>query len=377
LCETATVPRRSNKPQNSEPPETRARGSVSLKQLAGLLNLSPTTLSLVLNNSAGSESIPQDTKDRIFAAARALNYRPNFVARSLRSQRTYSVGVLIPELSDGYSAMVLTGIEDYLLSAGYMYLVASHRHIDKLIAEYPRMLHDRCVEGLIAVDTPYNDSLALPVVSVSGMKPIRGVTNIVLNHDRAAALGIEHLVSLGHKKIAFVKGQNFSSDTQLRWDAMMKAAKQYGVSPSAKLQVQMKGETPSPEVGYEAARKLLQGGEEFTALFAFNDVSAIGAIRAFREAGKSVPENVSVVGIDDIYEAAYHIPALTTIRQPLKKMGMLAAQTLVQRITGGQDESLEKLEVEPELVVRESTGVAKTSHAVHYRAQHSRGTAAH
>jgi LacI family transcriptional regulator len=158
---------------------------------------------------------------------------------------------------------------------------------------------------------------------------------------------------------------------------MMKAAKHYGVAPTPKLQVQMKGSTPSPEVGYEAARKLLQGGEEFTALFAFNDVSAIGAIRAFREAGKSVPEDMSVVGIDDIYEAAYHIPALTTIRQPLKKMGMLAAETLVQRITGAQDESVEKLEVEPELVVRESTSEAKTSHAIHSRAQHSRGTAAH
>ena len=371
------MPRRPNKPKVSEPQENRGRAAVSLKQLAGLLNLSPTTLSLVLNNSAGSESIPQDTKDRIFEAARALNYRPNFVARSLRSQRTYSVGVLIPELSDGYSAMVLTGIEDYLLSAGYMYLVASHRHVAKLISEYPRMLYDRCVEGIIAVDTPYDDTLALPVVSLSGMKRVAGVTNIVLNHDRAAALGIEHLVSLGHKKIAFVKGQSFSSDTHARWEAMMKAAKEFGVSPGAKLQVQMEGETPSPEVGYEVARKLLKGGEQFTALFAFNDVSAIGAIRAFREAGKSVPEEMSVVGIDDIYEAAYHIPALTTIRQPLKKMGMLAAQTLVQRITGAKDEAPEMLEVEPELVVRESTSAPKSGRVSQAKMQRSKSTAAH
>jgi len=166
VCETSHVPRRaSNGGSNQQ--EGRGRAAISLKQLAALLNLSPTTLSLVLNNSAGSEAIPQDTKNRIFEAARALNYRPNFVAKSLRSQRTYSVGVLVPELSDGYSALVLTGIEDYLLSAGYMYLVASHRHVSNLIDEYPRMLYDRCVEGIIAVDTPYQQTLSLPVVSVS------------------------------------------------------------------------------------------------------------------------------------------------------------------------------------------------------------------
>jgi LacI family transcriptional regulator len=125
------------------------------------------------------------------------------------------------------------------------------------------------------------------------------------------------------------------------------------------------------------ARKLLKGGEQFTALFAFNDVSAIGAIRAFREAGKSVPEEMSVVGIDDIYEAAYHIPALTTIRQPLKKMGMLAAQTLVQRITGAKDEAPEMLEVEPELVVRESTSAPKAGRVSQAKMHRSKSTAAH
>jgi LacI family transcriptional regulator len=360
VCETSHVPRRGSKGEANQQ-EGRGRAAVSLKQLAALLNLSPTTLSLVLNNSAGSEAIPQDTKNRIFEAARALNYRPNFVAKSLRSQRTYSVGVLVPELSDGYSALVLTGIEDYLLSAGYMYLVASHRHVSKLIDEYPRLLYDRCVEGIIAVDTPYDQTLSLPVVSVSGLKQVSGVTNITLNHERAAVLGLEHLVSRGHRKIAFLKGQSFSSDTETRWQAMMKAASAMGVAPSPSLQVQMEGESPSPQVGYEATRKLLRNGEAFTALFAFNDVSAIGAIRAFRELGKSVPDDISVMGFDDIYEAAYHIPALTTIRQPLKKMGMLAAQTVVQRITGEIDDSVGMLQVEPELVLRESTAAARAS----------------
>jgi LacI family transcriptional regulator len=332
---------------------------VSLKQLAQSLGLSPTTLSLVLNNSEKAQSIPQETKDRIFAAAQGLKYRPNFFARSLRSQRTFSVGVLIPELSDGYSALVLTGIEDYLLQSGYMYLVTSHRHKENLIEEYPRLLYDRSVEGLIAVDTTYDQDLPLPVVSVSGHKHVPGVTNIILNHDTAAELALKHLAELGHRQIAFIKGQSFSSDTQVRWDAKKQAASNLGIEINPLLVTQMEGMSASPEVGYQAAVKLLKTEVPFTALFAFNDVCAIGAIRAFREAGLRVPDDVSVVGFDDIYEAAFHIPALTTIRQPLQKMGALAAETLTRRIADPDLKLEDFVQVEPELVIRESTSVLK------------------
>jgi LacI family transcriptional regulator len=326
--------------------------------LASTLGLSPTTLSLVLNHSEKAQSIPQETKDRIFEAARGLNYRPNYFARSLRSQRTFSVGVLIPELSDGYSALVLTGIEDYLMQSGYIYLVASHRHKDNFIEQYPQLLYDRSVEGLIAVDTPYQQELPIPVVSVSGHSMRAGVTNIILDHDSAAELGLRHLVELGHRQIAFIKGQSFSSDTEVRWEAIGRAAAALDVEIKPELAVQMEGISASPQVGYEAARKLLASGPAFTALFAFNDICAIGAIRAFREAGLRVPEDVSVVGFDDIYEAAYHIPALTTIRQPLKRMGTLAAETLTKRIANPESAPPDFVQVAPELVVRESTAPA-------------------
>ena len=343
-------------------PATRPKSQgrpVSLKQLAKSLGLSTTTLSLVLNNSEKAQSIPQETKDRIFAAARDLNYRPNFFARSLRAQRTFSIGVIIPELSDGYAALVLTGIEDHLLQAGYMYFVTSHRHKEELIDEYPRLLYERSVEGLIAIDTPYRQDLPLPVVTVSGHKEMPGVTNLILNHDRAAELALRHLVQLGHRRIAFIKGQSFSSDTEVRWQAIRTVSRQLGIEISAALTQQMEGDSASPEVGYEAAVRLLKQRERFTALFAFNDICAIGAIRAFREAGMQVPEDVSVVGIDDIYEAAYHIPALTTIKQPLRRMGKLAAETLVRRICHPNEPAPPFVQVEPELVVRESTASVK------------------
>jgi DNA-binding LacI/PurR family transcriptional regulator len=319
------------------------------------LGLSPATVSLVINRSPVANSIPQRTKDHIFAAVEKFSYRPNMLARSLRQQRTYLVGVMVPELSDGYSALVLSGVEDYLLQNGYAWLAASHRHKSNLIKEYPRLLFDRAIEGLILVDTPYLEHLSIPVVCVSGHKEIDGVTNIVLDHNLAATLALEHLISLGHRRIAFVKGQSFSSDTDVRWQATRRAAKQLSLPIDLNKVTQLEGDTPSPQPGYEATRKLLARTDNFTAILAFNDVSAIGAIRALQETGRRVPTDVSVVGFDDIYNAAFYNPSLSTIRQPLVKMGSLAAETIVSRIADPTASAPRELQVAPELVVRESS----------------------
>ena len=355
-CDTPTVPHRKSTP-NTGPGNPPGR-AISLKELAKHLKLSPTTLSLVLNASPGAASIPKETKDRIFAAAKDFNYRANFLARSLRSQRTYTIGVLVPELSEGYSALVLSGIESFLLEQGYLYLVASHRHKAKLLEHLPRFLYERCVEGLIGVDTPYDQQLPLPVVCISGHLRTPGVTRIVLNHTMAAELALRHLKELGHRDIAFIRGQDFSSDTKVRWDSIRTVARRMGLPVAPALVAQLGGDSPSPETGYIAARQLLASEKPFTAMFAFNDVSAIGAIRALQEAGRRVPENVSVVGFDNIPSGAFHIPALTTICQPLPRMGALAAEVLLKRIAEPDAPCPEELEVEPELIVRESTCAA-------------------
>src|SRR5256885_1503799 len=284
----------------SAPPHRPAtsRSSVSLKSLAEHLGLSQAAVSFVMNRSLNAKSIPQHTQELIRKAARELNYRPNHLARSLRQQRSYTIGVLVPEISEGYAALVMSGIEDHLLQEGYFYFVVSHRHREDLIQEYPRLLQQRAVEGLIAVDTLCQESAAIPVVAVSGHRELHGVTNIVLNHARAARLAMEHLAELGHRKIAFIKGQAFSSDTEVRWEAVRGAAKEMGLLVDEKLIGQLEGESSSPELGYLVTRKLLAANDAFTALFAFNDISAIGAIRALREAGRRVPEDVSVVGLD-------------------------------------------------------------------------------
>ncbi len=331
--------------------------NVSLKELAAHLGLSITSLSLVLNDKPGASSIPQETKDRIFEAAERFNYRPNYFARSLRAQRSFTLGVMVAELSDGYSAMVLNGVEASLSTEGYFYLTASHLHRDDLLEQNPRMLIERQVEGIIAVDTPIRFETELPVVTVSGHTPAAGVNNVILNHQHAAELGVGHLFTLGHRQIAFIKGQDFSSDTKVRWETIAQAARRRGLKIDNKLVAQLEGDIPSPEIGYAATKRILSNKSPFTALFAFNDISAIGAIRALQEVGLRVPEDVSVLGFDDIYAAAFHNPALTTIRQPLFEMGRLAAQTLLKRLNSkGNDEEIPAtITAEPELIIRDST----------------------
>jgi DNA-binding LacI/PurR family transcriptional regulator len=342
-------------------PARPSRSGISLKSLAEHLQLSPATVSLVINRSPAAKSIPQRTQERIRAAARELKYFPNFVARSLRAQRSFTIGVVVPEISEGYAALVMSGIENHLLQEGYFYFVVSHRHRDDLIDEYPRLLQQRAVEGLIAVDTISHDGIGIPVVAVSGHRELPGVTNIVLNHARAARLAIEHLYQLGHRRIACIKGQAFSSDTEVRWQAVRQAMQEMNLKIDERLVGQLEGESSSPELGYEVTRKLLSGDSSFTALFAFNDISAIGAIRALREAGRRVPEDVSVVGFDDIQSAAFQNPGLTTVRQPLRRMGVIAAETLLRRIAAPAKSPYPKsITIEPELIVRESTAANPT-----------------
>jgi DNA-binding LacI/PurR family transcriptional regulator len=348
-----------------------ARKPMSLKKLAEHLDLSPATVSLVINRSSVADSIPQDTKDRIFAAARKFKYRPNFFARSLRTQRSFTIGVIVPEVSDGYSASVMSGVEDYLLQEGYFYFVASHRHRADLIDEYPRMFLERSVDGLIAVDTPWNLNLSVPVVTISGHNDVKGVTNIALNHQRAAEVALKHLFHLGHRQIAFIKGQEFSSDTEVRWSNIERVAKHLGLTINPLLVAQLEGDSPSPQLGYMATKVLLASRESFTALFAFNDISAMGAIRALRESGRLVPDDVSVVGFDDIQSAAFQNPSLTTVRQPLREMGRAAAEILLKRINRPGSELHDKHIVEPELVIRETTAPAPAGKPVNKKPKSS------
>lgn len=338
---------------------------VTLKDVAQHVGLSPTTVSVVLNRAPVADSIPQKTQELVFAAAEELRYRPNHLARSLRSQRTHTLGVLVPELIEPYAAGVLSGLDSHLLREEYFTLVASHQAKPFLIEEYLELLKSRRVEGLILLATALERPPGLPAVAVSGHTQLEGVTNVTLDHDRAAHLALAHLAELGHERIALFKGHPESADTEFRWRSILAAADDLGLEIDDELVFQLE-EDPSGRstrteetfrVGYEYGRELLARKRPFTALFAFNDVSAIGAIRAFFDADLRVPRDLSVVGFDDILSAAFHNPGLTTVRQPLHEMGETAARILLDRLANAT-EYPDFVTVEPTLVVRESTGPA-------------------
>jgi LacI family transcriptional regulator len=268
--------------------------------------------------------------------------------------------VIAEEFGDSYGSTIISGIEQHLRKRDYFFLTVAHRHDTELLNRYSQLLSERGVEGIITVDTTVQEKPTLPTVAVAGHKKLEGVTNIVLDHQQAAVLALNHLKDLHHERIAFMKGNPLSSDSQDRWDAICRVAEQIGLKIDPDLIVQIDTDDATPLLGYPFAKQLLARKKPFTALFAYNDISAIGAIRAFQEQGLRVPQDISVMGFDDIPGAAFHTPSLTTVRQPLNRMGEVAAQSLLERIEGNKEYPAE-IAIEPELVVRESTAKAPGS----------------
>jgi DNA-binding LacI/PurR family transcriptional regulator len=332
---------------------------VSLKDLAAHLNLSPSTISFVLNDTPG-RSIPEATRERIRAAAIEFNYKPNMIARSLLGKPMRSIGILLPVLGEGYHSQVLSGIGDLLMEEGYFYFTVHHRHLESLIKEYPALLQARGVDGILAIDTKLTNPLPLPAVLIAGHSTLPDVTNVVLDHEHAARLALQHLYDLGHRKIVYMKGQSVSTDTELRWAATMKVARELGLAIDERLTIQLAKDSTSPEISYPGIHDLLESKQKFTAILCFNDISAMGSIRALHDYGYHVPHDVSIVGFDDIQSASYHVPSLTTIRQPLKLMGSTAAAALLRRLA--HEDLPATIQVEPELVVRESSGAPRGRH---------------
>jgi LacI family transcriptional regulator len=349
------------KGKNSTPP-----GHVNLRMLAEHLELSQTTVSLVLNNSPSAKSIPQETRDRVTEAATRLNYRPNYFARSLRQSKSMSVGVLAPDLSEGYFTRVMSGVVRELSAAHYFYFTACHDWKRELIEKYPRMLVERAVDGFLLLNTPAEQiEVPVPVVAISAHSAAENVTNIVLDHHQAIEQALAHLHSLGHRRIAFMRGPRAIPDSEYRWASIQQVAQEMDleIDPGLAIRIDSAGwsmednyHPMAPEIGYKPMQGLLEKTRDFTAIFCFNDIAAIGAIRALKDAGLSVPGDVSVVGFDDIQSAAYSTPSLTTVRQPLFEMGQRGAQILLERIGNHDAQHPSEIVMAPELVIRESTG---------------------
>jgi LacI family transcriptional regulator len=273
----------------------------------------------------------------------------------LRSRLTNTIGIIAPELSEGYFTGVMLGVEQHLLQDGFLYFTVSHLGQPDLKDEYQELLMRRRVDGFLLVNTQLSLNVPTPVVGISSHSNARNVTNVMLDHNAAARMALRHLYDLGHRRIAFMKGQRYSLDTEARWQPIVAIAREFGIIVHPELCIFLEENVWSPALGYTPVRNLLSRTRDFTALFCFNDTSALGAIRAIQDAGLDCPHDISVIGFDDIIVAEYFNPRLTTVRQPLYKMGSAAAELLIKRILSPDEPYPHDVCFEPELIVREST----------------------
>jgi DNA-binding LacI/PurR family transcriptional regulator len=335
---------------------------VTLKFLADRLGLSKSAVSSVLNNAPLAQSFTPETRERIFKAAKQYNYKPNYFARYLNQQRSYLIGVLSPDLAEGYDASVLGGIEEYLLHSDYRYFLATHEWSKNRIDRTIQMFQERGVDGLILINTSLTSPVDLPLVVIGKGNRVKSAISIAIDNHAGIQSALQHLASLGHSKIAFIKGHKESADTEDRWNGVVAAARDLSIKLDQRLVVQLERlgaqQISGIEEGAACAQTLIARGREFTALMAFNDSSAIGAINHFRERGWRIPQDLSVVGFDDVAAARIVFPALTTVQQPLRLMGETAAREVIEAIANGMKKR--QLILTPKLVVRNSTAPAKS-----------------
>jgi DNA-binding LacI/PurR family transcriptional regulator len=332
-----------------------------LASIAERLTLSPVTVRMALSGHQTLHTIAPGVKDRVFLAAKEFETWPPSRMFAPDSTSSFTIGIVVPEVADGYLTAVLNGIEKQLFQAGYLYSVVCHHGREDLLTTYAATLVERHVDGLIFVNSMLPEPQSLPSVALSNHQSVAWATTIRVDHDLAAELTLNHLLALGHRRIAFIRGQRESLDAESRWKSLCYAAKTFGLEINEDVCLQLEENEWSPRLGYPVVRDLLARRADFTAICCFNDFVAIGAIRALREAGLSCPDDISVVGFDDIESAEYCVPGLTTIRQPLKHMGSLAARILLDKIHYPEAKSSRSILMQPTLVVRSSTGPSNSN----------------
>lgn len=342
---------------------------VTIRELAKKCGCSASTVSMVLNNRPLARYIPGSTKTNIRRIAQELNYRPNIFAQSLRANRSYTVGVMVFDITDPYCTYTLRGIENKLNAASIAYLLFDAQNNRERFHRNLELMLQRRVDGLILVanslqtDPGVLETIEIPQIPVvvigRELDGLEFASTVIVNNQRGGYMALEHLYNLGHRKIAFFRGPRTIADSTLRWEGITKFAKEVGLEISRDSILDLTQVPTTSAEGLEATKSLLRSGRRrFTAALAFDDMTALGVIRGFTESGMEVPQDCSVIGFDDIDAAGYYNPPLTTIRQPMLRMGEEAATALLDYVNGGHKKRKPQVVhrvLEPELVIRKST----------------------
>jgi LacI family transcriptional regulator, galactose operon repressor len=346
---------------------------VTIRDVAGKSGVSVTTVSMVLNDGPPAHRISGPTQKRIREVANRLGYRPNLFARSLRSNRSRTLGVLVFDITDPYCAQIVRAIETHLQTCGYFPVLADMRN-DR--AQFQRCL-DRLlgqqVEGVIAIanwthlETKLETEISkrgVPAVMIGRDLAGNPISSVVVDNKAGTSLALRHLYELGHRKIAFIRGPRPLVDSAQRWQGLESYAREVGLKFNPKLIVEIKGGNSTYSEGYELTESLLRRNLDFTALVAFDDLTACAAIRALTKSGRAVPNTCSVVGFDDIPTSEFYNPPLTTVHQKLELQGSLAAEIIDELIRASVEKRAiqpKHRKVAPKLIIRESTGPSPRS----------------
>jgi LacI family transcriptional regulator len=328
--------------------------SPTIVDVARESGVSYSTVSRVLN---GYEFVRPDTREKVLRVANQLGYVPNQQARSLAGGRSNLIGALVPNLTNGYISEIIHGIDDELAKSGYnLILYTTHRHEGRE-RTYVATIANGAADGLVLVvpllSTTYLDALRqqdFPYVLIDQFDTSEQSNMINGTNRQGAYEATDYLIQLGHRRIAFITGQPGLNSSAERFEGYQQALANHGLALADELIVQ--GDFWETG-GYNAGRELLALPNRPTAIFAANDLSALGAIEAIREAGLRIPQDISIVGFDDISQASLISPKLTTVRQPLVQMGRMAVAMLLETIAQ-PDAPLRQEIVPTELIIRDS-----------------------
>jgi len=331
--------------------------AVTLRDVAARAGVHPATASRALNPETRL-LVKEETARRVLEAAELLGYHPNPVARSLRTRRSHTVGVIIPDLTNPLFPPIVRGLEDRLAAAGYVALIANtdgDGERERLVFERMRARH---ADGIVLATAHLSDPLlaeavrtGLPVVLVNRMAQDHSLPSVSVDNESGMRMAVAHLIALGHRQIAHIAGPQEVSTGLYRYRGFVSAMEAHGLAADPGLIPVAKAY--SIEEGTRCTRMLLDHGG-CTAVAAANDMLAVGCFAALEEAGLSCPEDLSVVGFNDMPFIDRLRPPLTTIRFPHYQVGTEAAQLLLEQISDGGG-PVKVLYLAPELVVRGST----------------------
>lgn len=331
---------------------------VTMEDIAERADVSMTTVSRALNNKP---DIDDQTKRKILSVADELNYRPNRFAKGLRSSNTSTLGVIVTDISNPFFSAVLKGVEAAAGKQDYSLIFEdTDESYDMEQSAIQTMLNEQ-LDGLLITPIQTNGKTILDLKQTNLPFVLLGryfedlETNYVATNDvKGAYQATEHLIERGNEKIAFLNGPNYISSSKERLEGYQKAMKAHDLPVPDSFIADKSVTTMSG--GYEAAKELISRSPRPTAIFCFSDFVALGAVKAAREAGLKIPQNLSVVGYDDIcFSTCLEVP-LTTVRIPKRELGAKAANALMDIVAGNESEdSFTQLRLEPELIIRESS----------------------